>query len=270
MDKLCVAGCSFSDRTQTTHCYGDFLSTYLNKEYLHLAGGCGSNPRSFRLITEALIDEQLTAGDTVIFQVTDTTRRELYSMWLTDTDRGKEFLQESESEFEQIRNALARKVAPQSPVKDANPHYDRVADDVYVTRFKIGSYEWQRNKYDTKTHQTVENLLVNPALDGYLLYLDMWKLAQLFNQRNIKLIVFWLYEEQKKEFLGKWLPQFDSIVPDQFVLTEHWPQYRGTTWWETNNVYALNPGEKDWAHFSVHGHIIVAEVLQKYMESMDA
>ena len=75
MSTLCVAGCSFSDRTQVSHNYGDFLSDMLNMDYLHLAGGGGSNSRSIRLITESILSGELTPGSTVIWQPTEVTRR---------------------------------------------------------------------------------------------------------------------------------------------------------------------------------------------------
>lgn len=271
MPTLCVTGCSYSDRTRSTHCYGDFLSTYIDWDYLHLAGGCGSNPRSFRLVTEALINKQLTSGDTVIFQVTDTARRELMSNWLTYSTEGKQYLDKSKADFAEIKNALSRKVSPQSPVADTNPHYDLVADEVYVTRFKMGSHGWQQGKEDIRFHELTEYYAVNDAVDSYHLYLELWKLAKLLEQSNIKLVLFWMYNEQKEECLGKWSSQVDSIVSNQFILSEHWNIYRQPQYWFTpTNVYALNPQEKDWAHFSVHGHIVVAELLQKYLESLYA
>lgn len=270
MPTLCVTGCSYSDRTRSTHCYGDFLSTYIDWDYLHLAGGCGSNPRSFRLVTEALINEQLTSGDTVIFQVTDTSRRELMSNWLTYSTEGKQYLDKSKADFAEIKNALSRKVSPQSPVADTNPHYDLVADEVYVTRFKMGSHGWQQGRPDQRFHELTEFYAVNDHLDSYHLYLEMWKLAKILEQKNIKLVVFWMYQDQKKECLGKWFSDFDNVVPHQFVLEDHWNLYRGTHWFSTTNVYALDPEKKDWAHFSVHGHIVIAEILQKYLEIPNA
>ena len=48
-NKLAVCGCSVSDRTKVEHAYGDYLSAKLDIDYLHFAGGAGSDKRGFRL-----------------------------------------------------------------------------------------------------------------------------------------------------------------------------------------------------------------------------
>ena len=266
MSTLCVAGCSFSDRTQVSHCYGDFLAEMLHSDYLHLAGGAGSNPRAVRLITESLMNGSLTAGSTVIWQPTEVTRRELPSKWLTHTEKGKQFLEESRSRNEQRKTEHAQhKGKLRSRIKDLNLHYDNV-DGVYVTRFKMGSHVWQQGTADPAWHTQYELNGVIEQLDQYNFLLDVWRVNQLLIQHNIQLIIFWTYHNFKEDALGKYVNTVDSWNINTFVLEDAWEIYRDTDRWYTlSNTYALNPTEKDWAHFSVEGHMQIAEYLERHI-----
>ena len=268
MSTLCVAGCSFSDRTQVSHCYGDFLAEILHTDYLHLAGGAGSNPRAIRLITEALMNESLTAGSTVVWQPTEVTRRELPSNWLTHTETGKAFLAKSQSDLEQIKIEHAQhKGRLRTRIKDQNLHYDNI-DDVYVTRFKMGSHSWQQGPIDPDWHTQFEQNGVIEELDQYNFLLDVWRVNQLLIQHNIRLIIFWTYHTFKDDTLGKYCDRFDSFNIDSFILEDAWEMYRDpTTWYTPSNNYALNPEVKDWSHFSVEGHLQIAEHLAEYINA---
>lgn len=265
MSTLCVAGCSYSDRTQVTHCYGDFLSATLDKEYLHLAGGIGSNPRSTRLLTEALMANKLSAGDTVVMQITDNNRRELPSRWLSESDDGKQFLKKSKQDFMVIAEDLAQYTSPTTKVKDLNTHYDCVDNDFYVTRFKMHSHQWQQGPIDKKFHALIEHYAVYDPMDSYMLYLDLWRLNQLFAHNNIQFVVMWLRQDCKTEALGKWAEPLDQFINKQFILKDYWPEYWTPDWKSSTNQYALDP-PNDSSHFSVIGHMVIADHLQRYLE----
>ena len=265
MSTLCVAGCSYSDRTQVSHCFGDFVSASLNMNYLHLAGGCGSNQRAVRLITEALISSELTKGDTVIWQITDVTRRELPSTWMTYHSDGKQFLKKSKADFDIIRQRQdPNKVS--TLIADTNPHYDCVVDDVYTTRFKMGSHQWQQSPSDRNHHAYTEKYAVLEELDQYNFYLDLWRLQSLLHLNNIKLILFWNFQSFKEEVCGQWLDKIDSIVKHQFVIGDHWDLYRTPAWYLNSNSYALDPINGDFSHFSISGHMKIAELLERFIE----
>lgn len=76
--KVCVAGCSVSDRYEITDCYGDHLSTVLEAEYLHLAASSGSNDRTWRRVTDCITKGLLTKEDLLIVQYTEVTRTEFW------------------------------------------------------------------------------------------------------------------------------------------------------------------------------------------------
>jgi hypothetical protein len=79
MTRLVVAGCSVSDYTQVDKVWGEYLAEQLSYEYLHLAAGCGSNYRMWRLLVSHVVDNKITADDTVIVQYTSPERNEFWS-----------------------------------------------------------------------------------------------------------------------------------------------------------------------------------------------
>lgn len=267
MSTLCVAGCSFSDRTQVSHCYGDFLAEILNMDYLHLAGGGGSNDRSIRRITESLLDGTLQPGSTVIFQPTEVTRRELPSQWLTSTADGKQFLVKSKADWEERKADIEKHNGRlRTRINDLNLHYDNIVDDVYVTRFKMGSANWQASKPDNDWHTATERWGIIEQLDQYNFMMDLYRLNQLFIYKNIKLILFWTYESFKNDVLGKHCDTVEQWNINAFTLEQAWDIYRDNNrWYTSTNHYALNPEVRDWAHFSVEGHVQIAELLEKHI-----
>jgi hypothetical protein len=78
--KICVAGCSVSDYTEISSPYGKLLSHSLGLDYLHEAGGCGSNYRIWRRITNHILDGNITENDILIIQYTEVIRNEFWSM----------------------------------------------------------------------------------------------------------------------------------------------------------------------------------------------
>ena len=79
MTRLVVAGCSVSDYTEVDKPWGEYLSEQLSCEYLHLAGASGSNYRMWRLLVSHVVDNKITADDTVIVQYTNPERNEFWS-----------------------------------------------------------------------------------------------------------------------------------------------------------------------------------------------
>jgi hypothetical protein len=78
--KLCVAGCSFSDRTKVDKSYGDYLADKLDFEYIHEGAGCGSNQRIWRKVGGHILSGLLTGDDIVVIQYTNIERKEFFSI----------------------------------------------------------------------------------------------------------------------------------------------------------------------------------------------
>jgi hypothetical protein len=83
MNKLVVAGCSVSDYTKVDKVWGEYVAKHLELEYMHLAVGCGSNSRIWRLLTTHIRNGTITSDDTVLVQYTAFERTEFWSA-LTD------------------------------------------------------------------------------------------------------------------------------------------------------------------------------------------
>lgn len=78
---LAVCGCSYSDYTgdSVDRTYGEIAARLINYDYLHLAEGCSSKDRAFKMIVSAVLDGRLRSGDIVVVQYPDPARMELPS-----------------------------------------------------------------------------------------------------------------------------------------------------------------------------------------------
>lgn len=79
MDKIFVAGCSFSDWSQVEYNYGEYLGKILNKPVGFHTAGCGSNYRMWRKLVPAITNKEITENDLLIVQYTSVERREFWT-----------------------------------------------------------------------------------------------------------------------------------------------------------------------------------------------
>lgn len=79
MDKIFVAGCSFSDWSQVEYNYGEYLGQALNKPVKFYTAGCGSNYRMWRKLVPAITNREITENDLLIVQYTSAERKEFWS-----------------------------------------------------------------------------------------------------------------------------------------------------------------------------------------------
>lgn len=189
MSKLVVAGCSFSDRTLVKKCYGDHLAKLLNLDYLHLAGGCGSNDRSIRLIVTNVLLNKINPGDHVIFQLTTSERKEVFSNFLTHTKLGKTIFDRS------LQNS--KTVDPDSNIKSIHPWdsmplndaHDNVVKDFRWSRFKMNSWQWQENKTDELFQKSMEEATVDQTANSYIIWTRLAMLMSFLETKNINYTV---------------------------------------------------------------------------------
>lgn len=113
MNKLIVAGCSFSDRFYVEKSYGDYLSEKLNMHYVHEARSCGSNSAIWRIITNKIINNEITPDDIVLIQYTEANRTEFCSYT--------------------------------NPKATPNVH-EKYDNDSYLIRYKVGSEDWHHDR----------------------------------------------------------------------------------------------------------------------------
>ena len=79
IDKIVVAGCSYSDYTEVDRVYGEILSELYDVEYLHHAAGCGSNYRIWRVIMNDIMSGIINENSLLIIQYTTPERKEYFS-----------------------------------------------------------------------------------------------------------------------------------------------------------------------------------------------
>lgn len=79
MDKIFVAGCSFSDWSQVEYNYGEYLGKILNKPVGFYTAGCGSNYRMWRRLVPAITSKEIAENDLLIVQYTSVERREFWT-----------------------------------------------------------------------------------------------------------------------------------------------------------------------------------------------
>ena len=125
--KICVAGCSVSDYTEVLNPYGKILADSLNLEYLHEGGGCGSNARIWRRVTNHILNGNLGRNDILIVQYTEVIRTEFWS------------------------------ALPPFPSPVTSPDEEPWADGGRILRWKPCANEWQPNPeekdfFEKQTH----------------------------------------------------------------------------------------------------------------------
>ena len=130
MRKLFAAGCSISTRCYANTSYPEELAKLLNYELVNCTAGCGSNYRTWRMITKHIMDGNLTSDDLVIIQYTEPTRREFWSRFPKNND-----------------------------------NYKDEYDDGSILRFKFDSYLWQLTKEEIEFLRTYETNFVNDAFE---------------------------------------------------------------------------------------------------------
>jgi len=132
MERLLVAGCSFSDYTKVSKVYGQYVAEKLGLDYIHEARGCGSNYRIWRTVVNAVLDGKINSNDIIIVQYTNTERQEFWSPY-------------------------RRPVISITNDENNSDPYDASKHQGTIIRFKIDSHTWQRNPCEKeffKLHET--------------------------------------------------------------------------------------------------------------------
>ena len=196
--KLVVAGCSFSDRTQVLKSYGDHLAELTGREYLHHAGGCGSNDRSMRLITTDIMLGRIVPGDHVILQITSAERKEIFSSFNTHTAKGKAVYAVNTSDHNQSEIVAKNNNTP-APVMtyDEFPLNDIATTNAPVknfiwSRYKFGSHSWQNNIHDSTFHLHTEERSTDPVPDSYIMWTRLAAFQALLETKNISYTILYV------------------------------------------------------------------------------
>lgn len=168
MNKLFVAGCSFSDFTKVKQVYGQHLAKKLNYDYVHEGAGCGSNWRIWRTITNHVLTGNLTANDLLIVQYTTKERKEFWTS-----------IKQPDCSF----------------IPEENDHVslERYKDGGSITRFKSHSYIWQYSSLEKKMHRLYESYFVSPTFEEERFIVHNQMFQHLLKNYNIKVIFLKTY-----------------------------------------------------------------------------
>ena len=283
-DKIVVTGCSISAHTRVTQNYCDFLSRKFNRQPLTLAGGGGSNKRWIRLLTEHILSGNITSKDLVILQFVESTRTELHSAHLSSmpslqvdipperytnlvnkfNDFYKNDVRHELDEGYEDTLVYTDKVLTHRPPPGSDS-IEPVTNRYFYTNFKIHSHSYQMNEYDTTSHRNYENYNTVEALAVYDLYIQWVHLEALLEKYNIN---YFVYIETATEYIKKYLKSMGIDVWNQdtnFNLIETWPYFKSIKWHSPDNIYALDPANNDYSHYSLKGHQKVADFLSKHI-----
>lgn len=266
MSKLFSAGCSIADRTNVTHCYGDYVAEMLDREYVHFCGGGGSNERSIRLITHAVLNKQLTPHDMLLIQFTDVTRRDMPSSWLTHTAQGKK---SAEHHVNQVRIAREKHtaLAPESYHENMETCSIDISPQGIYTRYKMDSRLWQLTQQDMALHSHIEQYSSDEAMDHERFITQFLMLDSFLKQHQIPYVYVW--EASGQTILGHWEQNYWGMMPIQcgdtssknhFIIRDYWPEHRSQKYEQEQTEYHLVPHE-DFVHYSLLGHKQVANHL---------
>ena len=143
VNRLIVAGCSFSDWSQVEYNYGEYLGQNLNLPVSFYTSGIGSNFRIWRKLTKAIIDKEITSKDLLVVQYSNPDRREFWSAHssLHDVD------------YQRCGN----------PYKGSTMR-EKYADGELI-KFKMGAWEWQGVKIEQTFFKMFEENFVSEDYD---------------------------------------------------------------------------------------------------------
>lgn len=248
-NKLVVCGCSVSDRTRVQYAYGDYLAASLgNIEYLHLAGGAGSDKRNIRLLVQAIQRGEVDSNSLVLFQPAEVIRREIPSH-ITE-----EYYQEHVA-------GVDEKNKKESTI-GATPVYDKTLTGQIVARFKLDSWKWQSDTLDRAVQLAYQENpgCLNGTYDAEMLSVYWYMLENLCENKGITFVVV---EDCARGWPAVMFTQYGDVIKEEYYNKDNWINMNDfITPIQRHEIYALDP-PRDITHFNREGHIFIADELEK-------
>ena len=248
-NKLVVCGCSISSTTKVKRAWGHYLSDKLDVDYLHLATGCGSDKRGFRLLTQAIMADDVDENSLVLFQPTEVVRRDIPSHIIPE-------------EYEKHITDVLRSTVP-----GATSILEKTLTGSIVSFFKIDSYEWQPSHLDKLVHQQLQQDPghLDSQFDAEMLSVYYYMLSEMCKQKNITLVTIWDGDRGWLDVLKKHSSLQIRLIGEVF---DHNLWFQVSKFWSSQERtvrYALDPPD-DMAHFNEAGHIKLANDIHSFLK----
>lgn len=192
MGKVFVAGCSVSDYMDVDVVYGELLAKKLGYEYVHEGAKCGSNWRIWRVITNHIINGNLTSDDLLIVQYTSFERREFWT-----------------------RNQRAQ------PLLDLQIRERYNVLDGDIIRFKTNAFTWQDFTNEKKFFHQYENSFLNEDFETEIFNTQNLMFQCMLKEYQIPIIFFGFYHHQ---FNIKRIPYYENSFFDTDEI-RHDPEF---------------------------------------------
>jgi len=229
--KVVVGGCSVSDYTRVKRVYGEILAENIGADYIHHGAGCGSNYRTWRNVTNLVMNNEITEDDLILIQYTEPTRQEFWSSYVDE-------------------------------------HRQHIRDSKYngdIIRWKYGAHIWHKTafdnhqKFEQKFFKLKEEYFTSTEFDLERFEYNHYLFHNTIVSKNIKIA----YVVPNGYMRGKGAEFIDRFNKSgEIHITENltFPHSPNTTF--DSSLYLLD----DMSHFNQLGHEYVADVIETFLK----
>ena len=231
INKLVVAGCSFSDRFHVEKNYCDYLSLKLKIKGEHFAAHCGSNPRIWRLILSGIRNKTINKNTLLIIQYTDVVRKEFWSRFY-------------DPEMNRIKDWSGS-----SPLREEFDGGDLI-------KYKFDAYNWQHHQKEKSLFKNLEENFTNELYENETFKNYHYSFLNTLENNQINAIFIKSYYINGHGLLDDTqnfqYPKIFDLVSDKFPYSKK------------DNCLNVD----DCAHLSKKGHINLSNMLFDYINNM--
>lgn len=228
IDRLIVAGCSFSDYCQVEKNYAEYLAEHL--QLVHVPGftsGLGSNHRIFRTITSGIRNNTITNKDLLVIQYTELLRKEFWSYFTQPLERGGN----------QEKGSYNRE-----PYGEGQ-----------IIKYKLDAYSWQNIEEERQLFKLLTDNFTSLEYEKENFENLHLALLTLLNKMKIRTVFV------ESGYLYRPLNMYDSVFCSKVSVN---PPLNTPDFIE----YCLS--DNDCTHLSNLGHRKLAEILLKHINSL--
>jgi len=227
VNRLIIAGCSFSDWSEVEYNYGEYLGQNLNLPVSFYTSGIGSNFRIWRKLAKAIIDKEVTDKDLLVIQYTNPDRREFWS---------------AHSSLHEVDYKRC-----------GNPYKGSTMREKYLggelIKFKMGAWEWQSVEIEQKFFKLFEENFVSEDYDVEVFINNHVMFQSLLKEFKIPVI-----------FLRT---NYTSIVPNIPMLDCSFHHCLDVRYFHTIELC----NEEYCSHLNDKGHKELANVIAEYINT---